>query len=341
MIVSCAKIADPQPPNLTPPSTIHDLRLEQRENHIILDFSLPSTYVDGQPLELRSVAIYRLTLGRSDRPTSVTFGQMEQAAQVIEKLRLEDLEKWAKDGRYQIEDVAAFADPNLIFQRSFVYALRFFSAHKVASQFSNIAFIAPIAPAAAPVLRSIRVTEHAVLLEWSAPPENIDGSVPPRMIGYRVFRGDSISTLAKLDDIEGDERHYSDSAIVPEQIYYYAVQARSLEEPPAFGPVSQLVSVTTKDVFPPVIPTGVAAMFSGGHVELVWEPNSEIDLQGYNIYRSGAIEGTFQKVNSTPVVVNSFSDTPPNAGVFYYRISAVDLKGNESASSEAVSVDFQ
>ncbi len=339
-VICCAKIAEPQPPNVTPPSTIQDLRLEQQANHLTLDFSLPKTYVDGQPLEVGTVSIYRLALPRSDRPPAQSATRLEQDGQVIAKLWPDDLEKILKDGRYRDEDVVAFQDPLLIFQRSFLYALRFSSPHKVLSQFSNIVFISPQAPALPPRIDAPEVTEQAVILRWAAPSRNMDGSVPPRVVGYRAFRGSSENNLEKLADIEGDVRQYRDTTAVPEQTYFYAIRTRSAEDPPAFGPVSAAVSVTTTDVFPPAPPTGLSAVISAGRVELAWEPNSEIDLQGYNIYR-GAGEAAFQKITGAPAVANSFTDLPPSRGAYYYRVTAVDRKGNESAQSAPVRVEFQ
>ncbi|MBI3939760.1 MAG: hypothetical protein HY315_02895 [Acidobacteria bacterium] len=341
LLFSCAKIADPRPPNLTPPSSIQDLHLEQQENRIILDFSMPTAYVDGQPLDLFNVAIYRLTLPRADQPPPLLSAQMEQSGQIVQRLGPDDLQKIVRNGRYRFEDVVAFPDRNFIFQRSFSYSLRFYSPRKVASSFSNLAFISPVAPALAPQLHPARAIEQAVALDWDAPRQNMDGSAPPRLVGYRIFRGATGRTLDRIADIEGDVRHYADAAVTPDMTYYYAVQARSTEEPSAFGPMSAVIAVSTVDVFPPAVPGGIGATVAGSRVELVWEPNSEIDLQGYNVYRSGALDGGFQKVNAALLSVNGLSDAPPSRGLFYYRVSAVDSKGNESAPSEALRVDFQ
>ncbi|MBI2822687.1 MAG: hypothetical protein HYX74_10710 [Acidobacteria bacterium] len=339
-VTSCAKVAEPVPPNLTPPATIQDLRLEQRENHIILDFSLPSTYAGGQPLELGTVAIYRLPLRRTLQPPPVTQEQLEREGQVIARLWPDDLQAIFRAGRYRFEDTVAFSDPHLIFQRSFVYALRFFSSRKVASEFSNMAVIAPVAPAAAPEISGLTATEAGVLLQWQPPARNLDGSIPPRVVGYRVFRGRSEEDLQPLADIEGDLRRYNDATVLPELTYYYAVQVRSGEEPPAFGPLSRAAAVSSADLFAPSAPQGLGATPLDRRVELVWEPNWEMDLQGYNIYRSGGADGPFEKVNGAVVVVNRWSDLPPDRGAVYYRVTAVDRKGNESTPSAAVRVDL-
>ena len=47
--------------------------------------------------------------------------------------------------------------------------------------------------------------------------------------------------------------------------------------------------VFAHDIFPPAVPTGLQAVFSGvgqaPFVDLVWSPDTEADLAGYNIFR--------------------------------------------------------
>ena len=99
--------------------------------------------------------------------------------------------------------------------------------------------------------------------------------------------------------------------------------------------------VVTHDVFPPATPTGLQAVFSGpgqkAFIDLVWTPDSEADLAGYNIFRrdSGA---DWRKINSDLVRSPAFRDDAVVAGQKYsYSVSAVDVRGNESSRSEETS----
>jgi len=72
-------------------------------------------------------------------------------------------------------------------------------------------------------------------------------------------------------------------------------------------------------------------------VELSWQPNTEPDLQGYNVYY-----GTQQRNYGPPVPV---ADTTRHTlsgleegGVYYIALSAVDTSGNESGFSNEISV---
>jgi fibronectin type 3 domain-containing protein len=79
-------------------------------------------------------------------------------------------------------------------------------------------------------------------------------------------------------------------------------------------------------------------VFSGpgqkAFIDLVWAPVADVDLGGYNVYRREA--GTAAvKVNVALVKMPAFRDGNVMAGKDYsYSVSAVDVRGNESARSE-------
>jgi hypothetical protein len=107
------------------------------------------------------------------------------------------------------------------------------------------------------------------------------------------------------------------------------------------GPASVAVTLDAKDVFPPQVPRGLAAVADAqAHaIDLSWLADSETDLAGYVVYRrdvegSGAAE---RISGEKPVVASSFNDTTPVPGHRYaYSVSAVDRDGNESARSAEV-----
>ena len=67
-------------------------------------------------------------------------------------------------------------------------------------------------------------------------------------------------------------------------------------------------------------------------MELAWTRNTEKDFRGYNVYRS-TDGGPFEKIADL-IPAPTFSDSKIEAGKKYrYEVSAVDVKGNESAHS--------
>ena len=107
------------------------------------------------------------------------------------------------------------------------------------------------------------------------------------------------------------------------------------------GEDSAELKVFAHDIFPPAVPSGLEAVASGvgqpPFVDLIWAPNTDADLAGYNIYRheDGAPP---VKVNSEVVKTPVFRDTTVVGGKkYFYSVAAVDLRGNESARSEEAS----
>ena len=101
------------------------------------------------------------------------------------------------------------------------------------------------------------------------------------------------------------------------------------------------VKVFAHDVFPPAVPSGLQAVFSGvgqqPFIDLIWAPDTDADLAGYNVFRR---EGSAQAVNINSELVKTpaFRDMNVASGKTYiYSVSAVDVRGNESARSQEAS----
>jgi hypothetical protein len=101
------------------------------------------------------------------------------------------------------------------------------------------------------------------------------------------------------------------------------------------------VKVFAHDVFPPAVPAGLQAAFSGvgqqPFIDLIWAPDTEADLAGYNVFRQEA-GGVVVNINSELVKTPAFRDMNVASGKTYaYSVSAVDVRGNESARSQEAS----
>ena len=88
------------------------------------------------------------------------------------------------------------------------------------------------------------------------------------------------------------------------------------------------------DTTPPAAPTGLTAIRTNSSVALDWNNNTEPDLAGYNVYRSGTPGGPFTKVNTALVTASAYTDTGlTNGNPYYYVVRAVDTSDNESPDS--------
>lgn len=106
------------------------------------------------------------------------------------------------------------------------------------------------------------------------------------------------------------------------------------------GPLSAPVQVDAKDVFPPAVPTGLAAVAVIGEngaepaIDLSWQPDTEPDLAGYVVYRRES-DGSWQRISpAQPIVGPAFRDAHVQPAQSYsYAVSAIDQGGHESGRS--------
>jgi len=106
------------------------------------------------------------------------------------------------------------------------------------------------------------------------------------------------------------------------------------------GEESSGLDVTARNVFPPAVPERLLALVGGGSgkkfVDLVWAPNIDKDLAGYNIYRRET-GGEISLIHRGRTSLLSFQDKDVAEGhAYFYCLSAVDANGNESAKSSEV-----
>jgi hypothetical protein len=189
------------------------------------------------------------------------------------------------------------------------------------------------------------VTADSVVLSWTAP-ELLPSAANLRFF-YRVFRklanAPDYTLIQELAAKAGAET-VGDRSFEWEHAYDYRVtsvtrvQLAAGEQMEFEGDDSPVIHVFPHDIFPPAIPTGLQAVFSGvgqkPFIDLTWAPNTEADLAGYNVFRSEPGEAAHQ-INRQLVKAPAFRDENVVAGHrFIYSVSAVDERGNQSARSE-------
>ena len=185
------------------------------------------------------------------------------------------------------------------------------------SDWSNPASLAVIPPLATPSTPKADNVLRGVELTWTG--------TGPR---YRIFRADGDGQPQLLADSDGP-RYLDDSTIYGNR-YRYLVQAIASDK--QWSVVSAPMDITPVDIFPPAVPEGVSAVPTPQTIELAWTRNTEPDFRGYNIFRS--VDNTpFERI-AAMIGDPSFSDSKIAPGKkYHYRVSAVDLTGNESAQS--------
>lgn len=94
----------------------------------------------------------------------------------------------------------------------------------------------------------------------------------------------------------------------------------------------------TIDTVPPNPPVGLQAQEGNQPVRISWSENAEVDLAGYRVYKSSYEDGPYRQVNSDLLLCPWCYDTVTPMSLTFYKVTAVDESGNESAFSEVMGV---
>jgi fibronectin type 3 domain-containing protein len=84
------------------------------------------------------------------------------------------------------------------------------------------------------------------------------------------------------------------------------------------------------------VPAALTATVAPGEVALDWADNAEPDVAGYVVYRAFGENGTYARLTGDPIAASTYVDnTVPVGSTGFYRVTAVDVTGNESAAATA------
>jgi hypothetical protein len=119
--------------------------------------------------------------------------------------------------------------------------------------------------------------------------------------------------------------------------YRYEVRVALADGPPFRESAPSVArELVAEDRFPPSPPRGLVAVQEGGAVRLFWDPNPELDLAGYRLFRRDGPDGEWRAVGPESLRDNTWVDTATPVGVVLaYRVAALDTAepANESAPS--------
>jgi fibronectin type 3 domain-containing protein len=206
------------------------------------------------------------------------------------------------------------------------------------------------------VIRDLQasIRKERVILQWSLPRENTDGSDLVDLVGFKVLRGyldeecpgcpDRIEAIAEIGLVSGENYwieagriFWVDKDLLPGEKYIYRVLA--VNRRGHFSQESNRVEVLWDN--PPRPPKQVRAMAGDGMVELSWI--SVEGTAGYNLYRS--VKGgdfPLNPLNPKPIVDTYYRDTRVmNDRDYRYAVRSVSKAGEtliEGGNSTPITV---
>jgi hypothetical protein len=338
----CASIGPPEPPSLELPKPPSDLRAVRKGDKVTLTWTIPERTTDRQSVRY----LGKTQICRSVDPAlvncDVPVGEVAPPADFASK---KDAGEKKLTASYT--DTLPFGLRVSTMSDTAAYAVEVLNRAGRGAGLSNQVHVPLAAALPAPKEFNARVAAEGVVLTWTGEPLSLPLPNPIRR-SYRVYRrAEGSSQKILVGEREAGieiNQSLTDQSFEWEKTYYYhadtltVISQAGKPDVSIEGEDTPEVKVFAHDVFPPAVPAGLQAAFSGpgqqAFIDLIWAPVTDADLEGYNIYRHEE-GGAAVKVNSELVKMPAFRDGQVAAGKTYlYSVSAVDLRGNESERSE-------
>lgn len=340
---SCGKKGPLAPPLVRTPQSVQDLSLFQKGNEVILSWSNPTDYVDGNPIrEVSEVEVWMAEEARTEaRPESkLTVEEFENKAKLLISFKKDRFAVLLQRGTESPRFSYAYPlEPGKIGRTVLVFALKVRDERRRESEFSEPLSIKLQAFPLPPQDVRVTVLDQYIEVRWEIAAVKAGEAAPPKAVGYNVYRstGEEIPARLNASPVMGNE--YRDMNISFGKTYRYFVRAVASDAaPPIESLDSNVVEILAKDSFPPAPPTGLTIISGTSFIALSWEANKEPDLAGYRVWRREFGQANFVLLGSLPATESSYSDSTVEKNKRYdYAITALDDAGNESQKSAVVS----
>jgi len=374
MLASCASVGPPLPPSLELPKPPSDLGAQRKGDRVLLTWTVPSVTTDRQRVRrpgptwicrgLDPILSQCGTPVGETSPLPNTVATKDSAGKKVSASYTDVL-----SAQLEVSTPTGFV----------TYAVEALNRNRRGAGLSNQAHVTTAPTLPPPEGFRAEVTKEGMELRWTQPslPVKPVGPVAYHLRFYRRAEGSQASIslgeqeyatgvrdLAEAvsegqksgEDVlsSGEEQPRSvstgkflDQSIEWEKTYYYRATVVTVVTEAGKLPAqvegddTPEIQVWAHDTFPPTVPSGLQAVFSGpgqqAFIDLIWAPLTEADLAGYNVYRHEP-GSTPEKLNSDLLKAPTYRDMKVVKGRTYvYSVSAVDVRGNESSRSEEAS----
>jgi hypothetical protein len=352
----CGAPGEPTAPSPPVPSAITDLSARQAGDGVQLTFTLPTKTIRGDRLtEPPSIEVLRGALKSDGSPDTKSF-------RIVYTIPGSLVNNYRAAEQTQFTDPVAPDETRAHPGATLVYRVQTRVSKKRASPDSNAVTVRVFPVAQRVTSLQAQLTEPSIDLTWT-PPVQTSGGDPLNVVSsFHIYRGELdprahdpatkdlshdkwISRLALVAN--SDTASYRDTQFDFGKTYIYVVRTAitaggdSLESDD-----SDPLILSAVDTFPPSVPQGVVAALtsadgvSSPEVDLSWSINSETDLAGYRVYRSEQQDDKGQLLIPDLLLSPAYRDTSVRPEhTYWYRVTAVDRAGNESAPSAPVAAD--
>jgi hypothetical protein len=341
---SCGSPGIPVPPSLELPKPVSDLRAMRKGSRVYLGWTVPTRTTERQTVRYlgptRICRVLNKPIGDCRNPIAELAPHSQLSQRRKSPPQKSDLQASYVD---VLPQQLQSNNPDA----QVTYAVAVLNESGRSAGLSNEVKV-PAAPTLPPPANlNAEVTAQGVRLFWlcdSQIPNNLAG-IQHRIRIYRKTQDDRNDVRIGEADLNCETSSMLDQNIEWEKSYEYRATpvtvltiAPDKNQREIEGDDTPTIRVFAHDAFPPTVPAGLQAVASGPgeppSVDLVWRPDTDADLAGYNVYRNEE-GGPSSKLNSELVKTSAFRNQNVQPGrTYHYSVTAVDLRGNESELSE-------
>jgi hypothetical protein len=339
-LLGCGVPGAPLPPSAEIPKFVGDLKAQRKGATVTLTWTTPTETSDGELIRKPGKMLVQRALS-SGLGSDLQF-------QTISELPLKPTLNEGRGDQATAKDTLtdALRSGGAEFA---VYSILAQGRNGKSFGLPNRVSVSLVPDLAPPHKVSANPVPAGIMISWDEfePPEN--HSRLQKQYAYKVMRrllGANEAVLVKQLDAGNQGISIVDTGIDWEKTYQYWITPVTLwqdgnHKGEIEGDDSLTVDVLAHDSFPPANPSGVEAVYTAAapnsFIDITWTPNIEPDLVGYNVYRHSGNEPSV-KINSELVKTPRFPDPNIQPGMkYFYSVTAVDLRGNESGKSDETS----
>jgi hypothetical protein len=364
-LLGCGTPGVPLPPSLELPQPPQDLRISRKGDSVTLVWTVPRETTDHTTVRLRHLGPTRVCRSQTVAMPKCTdqVAEVDTRALLAASEAAAEAKSQAAAANHKARSTPAKAPPVVASAKDTLppaleqqdptgfmnYAVEALNTRERSAGLSNQVQV-PLAPTVPPPTDlAAQVTAEGVVLTFTGlVPEY---QLPELRYSCRIYRqekgGAAPVPVGEVPLSASPKAELVDHSFEWQKTYQYwvtVVTIVSLKHKPRAeveGDNSAPVTVFANDVYPPAVPSGLQAVFSGvgqkPFVDLTWAPNTEPDLAGYNVYRRED-HGPWTRINSALLPTPAYRDGNVAAGrTYFYSLTAADVHGNESARSPEAS----
>jgi hypothetical protein len=347
VLVGCASTGAPMPPSLELPKPPSDVRATRKGENVYVTWTVPAETTDRQ--RVRHLGPTRIC--RSLEPAIQQCGRSVGGVVTPSPAARPEKESGG-DHKASERSIGSYIDnlPASLEKENptgeVTYAVEVLNTNGRSAGLSNQVRVPTVPTLPPPSDFAAQLTSDGVVIAFTGLPERQEAQeISHRYRIYRREEGSDRDTLLAESplDTPGKVRTV-DHSFEWEKTYDYRSTVVTIVSRPGKptlaveGDDTPAIKIFAHDIYPPAVPTGLQAVFSGPRqrpfIDLLWAPDTDADLAGYNVYRREE-GGQPAKINSELVKAPAYRDTEVQRRKrYFYSVAAVDLRGNESERSE-------